>query len=366
MTGVQLTRYDGPKDVVSLRQYAHLLAGGDNPKGLANSALPPAFRGNPAALAFAVEYAKALDVAPVTAITGMHVIDGKPSASAGLISALIRRAGHKFRVWTEGNLDDLTIKAVATLIRVDDPDYTYRADWTLQDAERAELLTFVDGRIHSRTERGKRTQWEKYPAAMLKARVITEIGREAAEDALMGVHYTPEELGAEVNDAGEPVTPDDLPTPPPPAAQPSQAEAAKADDIHDAVVVETSPAPNEPPPPPPGPLTAEQSPGDPIPPPTQDNPSDRPTESPEGVTAEDYAVAALESDDVEEIRDLYRKAGDTGRRTLVTDALTDQDRALLEAPGVVELGSLLMAAGRYVEAHAVAVRDPRGAPSPLA
>lgn len=201
----QLARYDGPKTSADLRSYALLLAGADNPRGLANSALPSAFRGNPAALAFAVEYARALDVAPVTAITGIHIIDGKPTASAGLISALIRRAGHRLRVWVEGSLEDLTLTGIATLTRVDDPDHEYRTTFDLKDAERGELLEFRDGTIYARTERGRRTQWEKYPRAMVKARALTEVAREAAEDALLGVHYTPEELGAEVDESGEPV-----------------------------------------------------------------------------------------------------------------------------------------------------------------
>jgi hypothetical protein len=34
-------------------------------------------------------------------------------------------------------------------------------------------------------------------------RAVSEACREGAEDVLFGLHYTPEELGADVNDAGE-------------------------------------------------------------------------------------------------------------------------------------------------------------------
>ena len=37
---------------------------------------------------------------------------------------------------------------------------------------------------------------------MLKARAISEVARDACEEALFGLHYTPEELGAEVNEDG--------------------------------------------------------------------------------------------------------------------------------------------------------------------
>ena len=60
------------------------------PSGL----LPKQYQGNPANLLFAVEYADALGVERIHAITSIHVIEGKPSASADLIAATVRRAGH--------------------------------------------------------------------------------------------------------------------------------------------------------------------------------------------------------------------------------------------------------------------------------
>ena len=35
---------------------------------------------------------------------------------------------------------------------------------------------------------------------MLKSRAITQCARDACEEALFGLHYTPEELGAEVDE----------------------------------------------------------------------------------------------------------------------------------------------------------------------
>ena len=37
---------------------------------------------------------------------------------------------------------------------------------------------------------------------MLKSRAITQCARDACEEALFGLHYTPEELGAEVDEDG--------------------------------------------------------------------------------------------------------------------------------------------------------------------
>lgn len=151
---------------------------------LASSALlPKQYQRQPANLLFAIEYADMLQLPPMAAITGIHVIEGKPSASAALISALVRRAGHRLRV--KGN----DTKAVAQIVRSDDPEFTFEVEWTIERAQRAGLT-------------GKAV-WKNYPAAMLKARAISEVAREACEEALSGVAYTPEELGAEVNDNGE-------------------------------------------------------------------------------------------------------------------------------------------------------------------
>jgi len=153
-------------------------------KTLADSGLlPAAYRQHPPNILYALEYGEMLGLSPMAAITGIHIIEGKPSASAGLISALVRRAGHRLRVTG----DDKT--ATAQIVRADDPDFTFSATWTMDRAKAADLT-------------GKAT-WRKYPAAMLKARALTEVARDACEEALFGLHYTPEELGAEVDEDGE-------------------------------------------------------------------------------------------------------------------------------------------------------------------
>jgi hypothetical protein len=154
---------------------------------LAQSALlPRQYQRQPANLLFAIEYAEMLQLPPMAAITGIHVIEGKPSASAALISALVRRAGHRLRV--TGNDQ----QATAQIVRSDDPDFTFESVWTVGRATTAGLT-------------GKAV-WKNYPAAMLKARAISEVARDACEEALSGMHYTPEELGAEVDADGEIVT----------------------------------------------------------------------------------------------------------------------------------------------------------------
>lgn len=153
-------------------------------KELASSnLLPDQYRQKPANLIWAIQYAQALNVHPMTAITGISVINGRPTASAQLIGGLVRRAGHKLRV------ESTDTRATAIIIRADDPSFEFRVEWTMDRARKAGL--------------GGRGPWQQYPAAMLAARAITEVARMAAPECLFGVIYTPEELGAEVDDEGQ-------------------------------------------------------------------------------------------------------------------------------------------------------------------
>jgi hypothetical protein len=149
------------------------------------SLLPKAYQKQPGNILFAVEYADALGISRINAITSIHVIEGKPSASADLIAGLVRRAGHTLRITG----DDA--HATAQLIRKDDPEFTYEAHWTMEKAKAANLT-------------GKGV-WKSYPAAMLRSRAITEVARMGASEALLGLIYTPEELGADVDQTGAPV-----------------------------------------------------------------------------------------------------------------------------------------------------------------
>lgn len=181
--GSELARQE-PNGILERAQWANQLAAAD--------LLPAQYRGRPGNLIMAAEMAKSLNLHPITAITAMYVINGKPTASAALMSALVRRAGHKLRVKGNG------LKATAWLIRADDPDFEYEVTWELKrnpegnpNAEDAGLL-------------GKDT-WRNYPASLLKWRAISQVCRDGAEEALMGLLYTPEEMGAIVNGDGMPI-----------------------------------------------------------------------------------------------------------------------------------------------------------------
>jgi hypothetical protein len=156
----------------------------DYSKALAGSDLLPAeYRNKPANVLVAIEYGKALGLEPMSAIQGITVIKGKPTASAALMAGLVRRAGHILRVTGDDK------RAECIIIRQDDPDFEFKTVWTIDRAIKAGLTS--------------NQTWTKYPDAMLKARAISECARNACSEILAGVQYTSEELGE--GDTNEPV-----------------------------------------------------------------------------------------------------------------------------------------------------------------
>jgi hypothetical protein len=127
--------------------------------------------------------ARALDVPTWTALQQVVPIDGKVTIQADLMRALILRAGHKFRVeHADAN------SATCVVIRSDDPDYPHRVTVTYDEIP---------------DELKKKANWRNYTADMLVARCTAKVARRSCSDVLNGMIYTPDELGADVNDDGE-------------------------------------------------------------------------------------------------------------------------------------------------------------------
>lgn len=161
--------------------------------------LPDAYRKQPASVLWALEYGRALGLDVVTTITTIHVIKGKPTQSADLMLGRARSAGHRVRIKPERD------RCVVSIVRFDDPDDETVIDWTLDDAVTAGLCTLKDGKPWSRSSKGEPQSWEKYPRAMLRSRAIAEAVRTCCPEVLHGAIYTPEELGAYVDQDGSPV-----------------------------------------------------------------------------------------------------------------------------------------------------------------
>ncbi|WP_432194748.1 recombinase RecT [Streptomyces sp. bgisy027] len=178
-------------------------------ESLANTPLlPDAYRKQPASVLWAMEYGRALGLDVVTTITTIHVIKGKPCQSADLMLGRARSAGHRVRIKSERTRCEVRI------MRHDDPDDETVIEWTLDDAVTAGLCTLRDGRPYSRDQKNQPQPWEKFPRAMLRARAIAEGVRIACPEVLHGAIYTPEELGAVVDQEGNPVVVERTDAPP--------------------------------------------------------------------------------------------------------------------------------------------------------
>lgn len=203
----EVTTYQPQNELQADMEYARVVSTG--------AMLPTQYRGKPADILIAMGLGRAMGLSPAESLYRIHVIQGRPTASAELIAANVRKAGHILRV--KG--DETSARAV--IIRNDDPDFEFESDWNL---DRAKRLGLAD-----------RDGWKRQPGTMMRWRAITEVARLACPEALYGVAYVREEL-------------DDLPVQP--AQRVSAADfAPKADPVvveHLAEIVEEERADTKP------------------------------------------------------------------------------------------------------------------------
>lgn len=117
-----------------------------------------------------------LGIPPMQAFSHIAVIQGKPSMSSELMLALIYQRIHGVKIEF---IETSNTVCRLNLTRPGEKTEEWRFD--MEDAKAAQVT-------------GK-DNWKKYPAAMLRARCISAMARAKCPDALMGVSYTPEELG---------------------------------------------------------------------------------------------------------------------------------------------------------------------------
>lgn len=136
--------------------------------------LPQAYRGKPADIMLAMGLGQAMGLSPAESLYRIDVIQGKPTASAELIAANVRKAGHKLRVVGDDQ------SATATIIRADDPDFEFKVT---RDRAWAQAMGLTS-----------KDNYKKQPGTMLQWRAITAVARLACPEALYGVAYTPDEM----------------------------------------------------------------------------------------------------------------------------------------------------------------------------
>jgi hypothetical protein len=128
-----------------------------------------------------------LGIPMMQAFSDINVINGRPTISASLMLALIYKAHPKAEIEFKKYTDEICEIHVR---RPNEKNFQiFKFD--LKDAETAGLLG---------PKTSPSSPWVKYPRAMLRSRVVSEMARSKFPDALMGCLYTPEELGGEVID----------------------------------------------------------------------------------------------------------------------------------------------------------------------
>lgn len=137
--------------------------------------LPPNYAKKPSNVLVAIELGEVLGLPAITTLMEVYVVNNRPSMSARLMATLARKAGYKVETTSSKT-------GATTTITRRDTQQQYQVTFAQEDAQKANLLT-KDG------------PWKTYPQRMYEARSISACVRLACPEVLMGLAYTPEELG---------------------------------------------------------------------------------------------------------------------------------------------------------------------------
>lgn len=164
--------------------------------------LPDSVQSPEAAFAI-IATGRELGLTAMQSLRSIHVVKGKTILSADLVAALVksRRDVCAYFQLVESTTERATYKTQ----RVGEPEPT-TLSFSMDDAKRAQVTG--------------NPNWQKYPAAMLRARCITALARAVYPDLAMGV-YDPDEISdAAVSppQAYEPVASRAVPTEAPPVS----------------------------------------------------------------------------------------------------------------------------------------------------
>lgn len=166
-------------------------------------------------------------------MNGIHIISGKTAYSANLMAAAIKRH-------PSPRYDYRVIEHTETVCKIEftqDGEAVGVSEFTIQDAAKAQVTN--------------NQTWKKYPKNMLFARALSNGARWYCPDVFGAAPYMPEEIGAQVDEDGDPVdavviepsqlnpprTPltQDNPHPAPGDAKPGDAVADESADVDEAL-----------------------------------------------------------------------------------------------------------------------------------
>lgn len=165
-----------------------------------------------------------LGIGPMASLNGVYIERGRPCYTANIIATAIKRSGrYNFRV-------KVLNEKICTLVFFDGKENIGESTFTFEDADKAELTKGPNA--HS---------WRHYPRNMLFARALTNGQKWYCSDIGNGMAlYTPEELGATVDEEGGVITatePLRLVTTPSPAEDepPAQTSVPPPQSPHDRI-----------------------------------------------------------------------------------------------------------------------------------
>lgn len=143
--------------------------------------VPTGLRGSTAKVAAAILYGRELGLPPMTSLSGIQVISGRPALSAEMMRALILAAGHQLRIkQSDGSC---TIRA--------------RRREEADDADAWQEFTFTTAQARKAGLSGG--NWDKYEADMLLARATSRAARAMFADVTHGLRTAEEaeDIGGE-------------------------------------------------------------------------------------------------------------------------------------------------------------------------
>ena len=141
--------------------------------------VPTEMRNKPAVVAACIMYGAEIGIGPMTSLSKVDIIKGRPAPKAELGRALMMAAGHVFWV-TETTNTRVTVCGH----RKGQADKVMTVTWTMDDVKKAGISNAA---------------YQKYPRAMLLARASAELVRQVCPDVLGGITMFSEEAGDDID-----------------------------------------------------------------------------------------------------------------------------------------------------------------------
>lgn len=127
-----------------------------------------------------------LGILPFQAMAGIHIIKGKPAIGSGLIAAKVKASGkYNYKV-------------------LEQTDKVCRIEFFEKVSGKFESIGISEMTIEQARKQGSQNL-DRLPLNMLFARAISNGVRWHCPDVFMGSVYTPDEMGAKVNENEEPI-----------------------------------------------------------------------------------------------------------------------------------------------------------------